>query len=118
MSEDARSEVESAPEASLWSQATDKKPAAATLQTTSEEGVFGVQEKAEGDLLAELETLDSKIEALVSRCEELAQLNDTLTAQFAKERERSAALLDVQSDAKKRVDQLVQKLQGIAEANS
>ena len=116
MPEDVLSETTPAPEVSLWSETSKKLSSATDSQSTSEDRVFGVQEKSEGDLLTELESLDTKIEALVSRCEELQHLNEVLTAQLAKEREAKAALLDVQSNAKKRVDQLIQRLQGIAEA--
>ncbi len=76
-----------------------------------------MQEKSEADLLAAFEMLETKIEALITRCEELQQLTDSLTAQLLKERESKTALLDIQSDAKKRVDQLIQRLQKTGEAN-
>lgn len=108
--------VRSTPEVSLWSESENRQQTPAAQQAGTDERVFGIQEKSEGDLLCELETLETKIEALVSRCEELQQLNESLTVQLVKERESKAALLDIQSDAKKRVDHLIEKLDKVREA--
>jgi len=109
MSQDA----DPTPEVSLWSE-TSEQPSAASIDVpkpASDGQVFGVLEKSEAELLAALETLETKIEALLARCEELQQLTDSLTAQLVKERESKTALLDIQSDAKQCVDQLIERLQ-------
>ena len=111
-------DADSTPEVSLWSNTSEQTSAAsvAAPQPASEAQGFGVLEKSEGDLLAALETLETKIEALLTRCEELQQLTDSLTAQLVKERESKTALLDIQSDAKQRIDQLIERLQSGEEA--
>ncbi len=108
--------ADATPEVSLWPDTSEQASTGASRPGSEEQG-FGVQEKSEGALLAELGTLETKIEALIARCEELQKLTDSLTAQLVKERESKAALLEIQSDAKKHVDQLIRRLQATEEAS-
>ncbi|MCY4041691.1 MAG: hypothetical protein OXF72_10600 [Gammaproteobacteria bacterium] len=112
-------ESDSPPEVTLWSDTSTRLNGidGNAPEPLSEGQEYSMQEKSEADLLAAFEMLETKIEALITRCEELQQLTDSLTAQLLKERESKTALLDIQSDAKKRVDQLIQRLQKTGEAN-
>ncbi len=74
---------------------------------------LGIQEKPDEEIVSELDALATKIEALIARCEQLESLNQDLTQQIARERAARARLVDVQKEAQKRVDTLIQRLQDL-----
>ncbi len=92
----------------------DTKHAASEPEdSTPDDMLIGIREQPTREMVAELEELESKVEALITRCEELQRMNSALTQQLAKERESRAGLLEVQTEARKRVDQLVQRLRDL-----
>lgn len=92
----------------------DTQHAASEPEDSSpDEMLIGIREQPSGEMFAELDELESKVEALIARCEELQRINSGLTQQLAKERELQTGLLEVQSEARKRVDQLIQRLRDL-----
>ncbi len=86
-----------------------------TQDSPADDMLVGIQEKPSGDLYSDLDELEEKINALVARCEELRRVNESLAQQLSKESESRASLLEVQTDARKRIDQLIQRLRDLEE---
>ena len=94
----------------------DRENASSDLEDSPADGMLvGIQEMPSGELYKELEELEEKVNALIARCEELQGVNESLAQQLTKESESRAALLEVQTDARKRVDQLIQRLRDLEE---
>lgn len=94
----------------------DTGPATTSPEASRADGMLvGIREKASGKLFAELEELEEKVEALIAHCEQLQRLNEGLTQRLSKESQSHAELLDVHTGARKRVDQLIQRLRDLEE---
>lgn len=114
MQEEAHDEEGTNSESSPWP--VDTKRASSERQDSSADSMLvGIQEKPGGELYTELEELEEKVNALIARCEKLRQMNDSLTKQLTKESESRLALLELQTDARKRVDQLIRRLRDLEE---
>lgn len=114
MHEGNRNQAEAESVNSYWSE--DTEPESSEPEEAPAEGVLvGIQEKPGGELLIELEALEEKVNQLIEHCEQLQRLNEGLTQQLRKESESRAKLLEVQTKAGKRVDQLIQRLRDLEE---
>ena len=114
MQEGTHEEADTESESSHWLE--DREHASSEPQDSPASSMLvGIQEKPSGELYKELEELEEKVNALIARCEELQGVNESLAQQLTKESESRAALLEVQTDARKRVDQLIQRLRDLEE---
>ena len=76
----------------------------------------GIRELPATEALEELNLLEKKIENLIAYCDKLTLVNRNLSEQIAKERESKARIQEVNSSARQRVQQLIQRLRDLEEA--
>ena len=76
----------------------------------------GARESPATEALEELNLLEKKIEELIAYCAKLTLVNRNLSEQLAKERESKARIQEVNSSARQRIQQLIQRLRDLEEA--
>lgn len=111
--EEEAEKLQSLPSVSVASEQNVERDVSDLGDALGQDMLTSFKEKPADEALQELDQLEKKIEALIAHCETLNVLNKTLGEQLNKERALRARIEEVNGAARRRVDQLIQRLRDL-----